>query len=107
MINAIYEGNPKIGLYTLPLLIWHPMQLVFGTFLSPRLLKWVESFPDEEEDDLKLEVVDDEEEKAEEGDGPSDEFGESVEMEAWATTIVPSKKKMNPDRCLTRPSYMY
>lgn len=82
LINAIYEGNPKIGLYTLPLLIWHPMQLVFGTFLSPRLLKWVESFPDEEEDDLKLEVVDDKEEKAEEGEGPSDEFGESVEMEA-------------------------
>lgn len=82
LINAIYEGNPKIGLYTLPLLIWHPMQLVFGTFLSPRLLKWVESFPDEEEDDLKLEVVDDKEEKAEEEEGPSDEFGESVEMEA-------------------------
>jgi len=43
LINAIYEGNPNIGLYTLPLLIWHPMQLVIGTFLSPRLLAWVES----------------------------------------------------------------
>ena len=56
LINAIYEGNPKIGLYTLPLLIWHPMQLVFGTFLAPRLLKWSETF--EENDDLALEVED-------------------------------------------------
>merc|ERR1712238_86116 len=41
LINAIYDGNPAIALYTLPLLIWHPMQLVVGTFLSPRLLAWV------------------------------------------------------------------
>ena len=92
LINAIYEGSPKIGLYTLPLLIWHPTQLVFGTFLSPRLLKWVESFPDEESDDLKLDVVDAtaDETAARSGDdgaasdAPSDEFKitESVEMEA-------------------------
>lgn len=42
LINAIYQGNPLIGLYTLPLLIWHPMQLVVGTFLAPKLAKWVE-----------------------------------------------------------------
>jgi sodium/bile acid cotransporter 7 len=43
LINAIYENNPNVGLYTLPLLIWHPMQLVIGTFLSPRLNKFVQS----------------------------------------------------------------
>mmetsp|Transcript_69483 Transcript_69483/g.104853 ORF Transcript_69483/g.104853 Transcript_69483/m.104853 type:complete len:430 (-) Transcript_69483:42-1331(-) len=43
LINAIYEGNPLVGLYTLPLLIWHPMQLVVGSFLAPRLSAWVES----------------------------------------------------------------
>ena len=43
LINAIYEGNPALGMYTLPLLIWHPMQLVIGTFLSPRLEAWVDS----------------------------------------------------------------
>ncbi len=106
LINAIYEGNPKIGLYTLPLLIWHPSQLVFGTFLSPRLLAWVESFEDNE--DLALEVEtepkkleDDDEKDAEAAtsptgeiagtesnvvkgiDGPSDEFSaESKEMDA-------------------------
>lgn len=42
LINAIYEDNPSVGLYTLPLLIWHPMQLVIGTFLSPRLAAFVE-----------------------------------------------------------------
>ena len=41
LINAIYDGNPAIALYTLPLLIWHPMQLIIGTFLSPRLASWV------------------------------------------------------------------
>uniref|UniRef100_A0A7S4N788 Sodium/bile acid cotransporter n=1 Tax=Odontella aurita TaxID=265563 RepID=A0A7S4N788_9STRA len=42
LINAIYETNPLVGLYTLPLLIWHPMQLVLGSFLAPRLAAWVE-----------------------------------------------------------------
>ncbi len=42
MINAIYESNPNVGLYTLPLLIWHPMQLVIGSALAPRISLWVE-----------------------------------------------------------------
>ena len=42
MINAIYESNPNVGLYTLPLLIWHPMQLVIGSALAPRIADWVE-----------------------------------------------------------------
>lgn len=40
LINAIYEKDPNIGLYTLPLLIWHPMQLVIGSALAPRLNAW-------------------------------------------------------------------
>ena len=42
LINAIYESNPNVGLYTLPLLIWHPMQLVIGSALAPRIANWVE-----------------------------------------------------------------
>lgn len=42
LINAIYEEDPLVGLYTLPLLIWHPMQLVIGSFLAPKLAAWVE-----------------------------------------------------------------
>ena len=43
MINAIYEDTPLIGAYTLPLLVWHPMELVIGSLLAPRLCKWVNS----------------------------------------------------------------
>lgn len=42
LINSIYGDNPSVGLYTLPLLIWHPVQLILGTALSPRLAKFVE-----------------------------------------------------------------
>jgi len=42
LINAIFDGNPQVGFYTLPLLIWHPMQLVIGSFLAPRLAAFVE-----------------------------------------------------------------
>ena len=42
LITAIYEGGSQpLGLYLLPLLVWHPSQLVIGSFLAPRLLKWV------------------------------------------------------------------
>ena len=41
LINAIYDGSPAIGMYTLPFLIWYSMQLIIGTFLSPRLASWV------------------------------------------------------------------
>jgi sodium/bile acid cotransporter 7 len=43
LINAIHENDPNLGLYTLPLLIWFPMQLVLGSLLAPKLLKWVEA----------------------------------------------------------------
>ena len=42
LINSIYGDNDSVGLYTLPLLIWHPIQLILGTALVPRLLKFVE-----------------------------------------------------------------
>ncbi|EEC45933.1 predicted protein [Phaeodactylum tricornutum CCAP 1055/1] len=42
LINAIYGDDPAVGSYTLPLLIWHPMQLVVGTILAPRLSAYVD-----------------------------------------------------------------
>lgn len=42
LINAIYEDNPNVGLYTLPLLIWHPMQLLLGTSVAPYVSRYVE-----------------------------------------------------------------
>lgn len=41
LINAIFENDATIGLITLPLLIWHTMQLVLGSLLSPKLAAWV------------------------------------------------------------------
>lgn len=61
LINAIYENNDNLAMYTLPLLIWHPLQLVIGTLLTPYLLAWVQSFPDlddgEAEEDIDVKTV--------------------------------------------------
>lgn len=43
LINSIYENDPNMGLYALPLLIWHPMQLVIGTIMTPRLVPYIET----------------------------------------------------------------
>jgi len=42
LISAIYEDHPKLGIYTLPLLIWYPTQLIIGTVLSTRLSRFVD-----------------------------------------------------------------
>jgi sodium/bile acid cotransporter 7 len=43
LINAMYASTAPnlVGLYTLPLLIWHPMQLIIGSFLAPFLADYV------------------------------------------------------------------
>jgi len=42
LITTIYETSPYLGLYTLPLLIWHPAQLLLGTALVPSLSRFLE-----------------------------------------------------------------
>ena len=42
MISTLYEHDPRAGLYTLPLLIWHPLQLLIGSALAPHLAAGVE-----------------------------------------------------------------
>ena len=41
LIAALYADSPKVGAYTLPLLVWHPLQLVIGTMIAPRLVHFV------------------------------------------------------------------
>jgi len=41
LITAIYEGYENVGLFTLPLLIYHPLQIIFGALMAPRLSKMV------------------------------------------------------------------
>lgn len=55
LIDAMFENDPNVGLYTLPLLIWHPMQLIIGTLLVPRLNVFVNSEKERLgiEDDIK------------------------------------------------------
>jgi sodium/bile acid cotransporter 7 len=43
LISAMYEGDPRIALYSLPLLIWYIMQLVLGTLIAPKLRDWVQT----------------------------------------------------------------
>lgn len=45
LVNAMYATtSPElVGLYTLPLLIWHPMQLIIGSLLAPYLAAYVDS----------------------------------------------------------------
>jgi len=42
LIAAIYDKDPKLaGLYTLPLLIWHPSQIILGSTILPYLQEFV------------------------------------------------------------------
>ena len=41
LILSIFGGNKYESLYTLPILIWHPMQLVVGSFVVGRLQKFM------------------------------------------------------------------
>ncbi|KAL7541024.1 hypothetical protein ACHAXR_010570 [Thalassiosira sp. AJA248-18] len=64
LINAIYEDNPMVGLYTLPLLIWHPMQLVLGTAVAPRVFAYVER--------REMELTQQQQQQEQEGEGGDD-----------------------------------
>jgi sodium/bile acid cotransporter 7 len=37
LIGSLYKGHPDLALYTLAILVWHPLQLVAGSFLVPAL----------------------------------------------------------------------
>jgi sodium/bile acid cotransporter 7 len=43
LIASVYKGDPNEGVYTLPILIWHPMQLILGSMLVPRLKAFIQA----------------------------------------------------------------
>ena len=43
MLNTIFEGHPDLGLFVLPLLVWHPLQLFVGSAAVPWLSKWIDA----------------------------------------------------------------
>lgn len=82
LINAIYESNPMVGLYTLPLLIWHPMQLVVGSFVAP----YVAAYVKRREEEISLL----QEEKSEEGN-TNDSPDETIQEEMMEQGVVEDK----------------
>ncbi len=70
LIQSLYTNNPRVGVYTLPILIWHPMLLVVGSLMTPVLRKFVESEIKRVESQ-----VDDDQELAEQ---PGDEYDEEA-----------------------------
>jgi sodium/bile acid cotransporter 7 len=49
LITTMYETNPNLGVYTIPLLIYHPCLIFFGSLLLPKFKKMIQM-----EDQLKL-----------------------------------------------------
>ena len=37
LIQALYEDNTALALFTLPILIWHPVELILGSLTAPKL----------------------------------------------------------------------
>jgi len=59
LIGSMYENNDKVGLYTLPLLIWHPMQLVISSALVPRLRTFIQDEDEKFADNVGTNMTDD------------------------------------------------
>ncbi len=41
LVNTIFEGNPNLAFYCAPIMFIHPLQLVVGSFVMPRLQQYV------------------------------------------------------------------
>jgi len=41
--GIVFEGSPKLAIITIPLLVYHPMQILLGTLLVGTLKNWVKA----------------------------------------------------------------
>lgn len=41
MLSVMFAGDPRLALFTLPLLLWHPIQMLVASVLAPRFAAWV------------------------------------------------------------------
>jgi sodium/bile acid cotransporter 7 len=48
LINAMFEDSPYLGIYSIPLISWYVSQFLIGSFLAPRLRKFVENEGDKQ-----------------------------------------------------------
>lgn len=81
----MYGNDPAVGLYTIPLIIWHTIQLVIGTALMARLAKFVD---DELTSSTDSSVEDDAEQDAEKG---------SVHRESNDVTVAEGTQRESRD----------
>ena len=45
LINTIFEGNPNLAAYCAPIMFLHPLQLIIGSLLVPRLQRFTSTTP--------------------------------------------------------------
>ena len=91
LITTMYEGDPNVGLYTLPIIMWYTTQLVLGTILCPTLKKWIHS----EQKRLGQavdEASDDESSPSSSSDDPPDVDVEAVPANNNEETIIQENK---------------
>jgi sodium/bile acid cotransporter 7 len=43
LVNTIFEGNPNLAFYCAPIMFIHPLQLVVGSFVMPRLVQYIDA----------------------------------------------------------------
>ena len=48
LLNLIFAGRPDLGLLCTPLLLQHPLQLIVGSVISPKLKSYIANHPDPE-----------------------------------------------------------
>jgi sodium/bile acid cotransporter 7 len=83
LIQSLYENNPRVGVYTLPILIWHPMLLVVGSCLTP----FVRSYVDSELERIEKASPQDDASKVDE---PNREFGREETFEGESDEETPT-----------------
>ena len=45
ILKIVFTESPNLSAYSLPLLIYHPTQILLGSFLVPFLQTWVKEEP--------------------------------------------------------------
>lgn len=90
LIGAMYENDPNVGLYTLPLLIWHPLQLFISSALVPKL----KLFMQVENKKLGVKTFDFEED-SNEASKTEDSMEEQVELDSISVTSEDEENQVN------------
>lgn len=45
LMQTIFEDDDNLGIYVVPLLIYHPLQLTLGSLATTKLKAWAEQCP--------------------------------------------------------------